>query len=152
MPTATAPWSSRTASPTRSTTPPSCWLGARKSCSTPPSDRASRSPICPGRSRKRMRFIELGSSQERPTGAAQTPKKPARRGEEPRRQEPTDQGKARLGGSQQGEAGRQEACFCRQEDRCERQEGAGSGEKPRRCQEIGSRYGEISTEGQETGR
>src|SRR5260221_13738159 len=71
MPTATAPWSSRTASPTRSTTPPSCWLGARKSCSTPPSDRASRSPICAGRSRKRMRFIELGGSQERPSGGAQ---------------------------------------------------------------------------------
>ncbi len=147
-----------------------------------------------------MIFIELGCSQERPSGGAQgssprqenaiggqegggrgektrarlgketAPRQETGRqetgrqetatyrqktvccGEEARRQEAADQGQDRLCGSQQGEAGRQEAGFCRQEDRCERQEGAGSGEKPRRCQEIGSRYGEISTEGQETGR
>src|SRR6266853_6225285 len=71
MPTVTAPWSSRMPSLTRSTMPPSCSPGERKSCSTRPSARASRSPICAGRYQKWTKFIEFGRSQERPSGGAQ---------------------------------------------------------------------------------
>src|SRR6185437_5334068 len=117
-------------SPTRWSMPPSCWRGARKSCSTPPSARGSRSPICARRCPKPTRFIEHGRRQEETaarrqefrrqkageakTGGAKTEGAktgcPAG-GEETRRQEAAGRAQERRGqapGEQQGKAGRGE--------------------------------------------